>query len=76
MHSFEVNIRCAEELHFLNYCSHKMIKFLIQNISPVKYTQEIMLVYFSLRPQPFVLFYDSYSVYDCCPKVSKDSLWE
>ena len=25
-------MRCLKELHFLNYCSHKINKFLIQNI--------------------------------------------
>ena len=33
--AFEVSetlTRCAKELHFLNYCSPKMNKFLIQNI--------------------------------------------
>ena len=28
----ETLMRCTKELHFLNYCSHKINKFLIQNI--------------------------------------------
>ena len=34
----ETLMKCAKKVHFLNYCSYKMIKFLIQNIWPVKYT--------------------------------------
>ena len=29
----ETLMRCAKEFHILNYCSHKMNKFLIQNIN-------------------------------------------
>ena len=36
---------CAKEYiaFFQKYCSHKMIKFLIQNIKPVKYTKDTKL---------------------------------
>ena len=35
-------MRCAKELHFLNYCSHKMNKFLTQNMLRVSFPISIL----------------------------------